>query len=162
MRFFRHRIAFLAAVLSITGCDANGNLVAVEQRLLERTWSLVRYTQTNGSEVDIIEGSQFQFQALSGSGELTAQLDCNGSTGGSYLLGDGYIVLQFGPFTEVGCPISNTAGHAEQSASIESLIFPDGAQTGVSTELMVELHDKGLVLVSANGRWLAFTEIEDQ
>ena len=152
----------LAAVLSAAACSSDGEQAPVEQRLLDRSWSLVSYTQTNGSEVDIIEGSLFQFEAASDTGGLSAQIDCNGSSGGSYQLGDGFIVLQFGAFTEVDCPITAAEGYAEQSASIDSLISQGVAQTGVSVQLMVELHEHGLVLTSANGRWLAFTEVDYQ
>ncbi len=152
----------LLALLSVSACSSDNDDAPAEYRLLDRSWLLVRYTQLNGSEVDLVTGSQFRFRASADTGELTAQLDCNLSSGGSYQLGDGFIALQFGPFTELDCPVNATQGHADQLSSIESLVFQEGAQDGSDGKLMVELHEHGLVLTAPNGRWLAFTELLDQ
>ncbi|MGQ7846704.1 hypothetical protein ACUNV4_19635 [Granulosicoccus sp. 3-233] len=156
------RFVMFIALLSLSACSADNDDAPAEQRLLDRTWLLVRYTQLNGNEVDIVTGSQFRFQASADTGEVTAQLDCNVSSGGSYQLGDGFIALQFGPFTELDCPVASEDGHAEQLSSIQSLAFQSGVQDGGDGKLMVEMHEHGLVLVAPNGRWLAFTELMDQ
>lgn len=128
------------------------------EKLLDRMWSLSSYTRLDGSETSLIETTSYQFIAESGSGELRSSVNCNNSSGGSYSLSDGFIVLTFGFATEIACGLEGSE-FLNQQMSLEDLLGGQGESNRDSRDLMVSFKGKNLVLTAPDARQLIFTEV---
>lgn len=168
------RVLCFAVFFIAVGCsssddnEANADTENSEQQqndeldalIVGRAWDLSAYTALDGSLVDVIPETHYQFILDPSSSSLTGFLECV-NTNGSYELGDGFVRIRFGTRDGVLCDVTSDPGHLDQVRSINSILSSQSEEDGTDTPLMWLVDVQGNLLLSTpDGRQLIWTEVE--
>jgi len=146
-------------LISCSGDDvmspAVDNQTSADVQFEDVIWSLVEFTSSTGAQTMLIDDTAYQFKAVSSSGDIRGLANCNASSGGSYQLNDGSVVLNFGPFEEAVCEGDEVQSRIEQNSTIDELLY-----NSQNNPRIFAFDERSLVLSLADGRNMVFNQVD--
>jgi len=150
----------ILSLVFLASCSDNENTQSVDnnpiiaQQFEDTIWSVTEYTSPDGEQTTLIEDTAYQFEAISSTGDLNGVANCNASSGGSYDLIDGAVVIEFGLFEESVCE-----GQSEPLWIAQNNVVEDQLISNDNNPKMISYSGEDLILTLSDGRFMIFSKV---